>query len=106
MKKSDWLDDEVHIVSVNPVPFGLAGPVLSFAAFVALLVAGYESFGLVRQHIFPVALVVLGPTALVIATRTWRWQSHRVTVTSHRIVISRGTIRRRDECGEAQNRSR
>jgi len=97
MKKSDWLDDEVHIVSVNPVPFGLAGPVLSFAAFVSLLVAGYESFGLVRQHIFPVALVVLGPTALVIATRTWRWQSHRVTVTSHRIVISRGTIRRRDE---------
>ncbi len=97
MKKSDWLEDEIHIVSVNPVPFGLTGPALSLLSFAALLVAGYESLAFVRQHLPFIALVILGPSALVILTRTWRWRAHRITVTSHRVQISHGTLRRKTD---------
>jgi membrane protein YdbS with pleckstrin-like domain len=97
MKRSNWHEGELHIVSVTPVPFGLTGPVLSFAALTVLLVAGYESVRFVR-HQWPIfALVILGPTALVILTRTWRWRSNRITVTSHRIEITHGTIRRQSD---------
>ena len=97
MRKNAWREDEIHIVSVTPVPFGLIGPVLSFVALAALLVAGSESFQFVRGHWPILALVILGPTALLILTRTWRWRSHRITVTSHRIEIAHGTIRRQND---------
>ncbi len=94
MRTNDWQEDEMLIVSVSPIPFGLVGPVLSFAAIASLLVAGYQSVGFIRQHVLPIGLIVLGPTLLLVATRTWRWRSHRVLVTSHRVQILSGTIKR------------
>jgi hypothetical protein len=97
MRKTDWREDEILILALTPVPSGLFGPVLSLLAMAGLLLEGVRSVNYVHRHQVLIAVVVLGPTALLVLTRVWRWRSRRVTVTSHRVNSTHGPLRRHSE---------
>jgi hypothetical protein len=48
---------------------------------------------LIHQHKWLLALVFVGPFALITLTRAWRWRSHKIHVTNERIVQEGGVLR-------------
>lgn len=85
---------EALVISVTPVPQGLATPLVLFVllegaviwlATVWSLLHRYEGIALLAVGVLP---------ALIVATRTWRWRSHKVTVTTQRVVIDGGVLAR------------
>jgi membrane protein YdbS with pleckstrin-like domain len=86
-------ESEVRIISVTPVAKGLVRPLLLAFVATALVVVGAGHVNLIRQHKWLLALVFVGPFALVALTRAWRWRSHKVHVTNERIVQEGGVLR-------------
>lgn len=95
MKRIDWQDEEIFLLSVGPVPFGLLGPLFSLALALFLFVTGMRYVSLVKEHAMIFGAILLLPTSFVVATRAWRWKSHRVVITSMRVVVRSGVLRRR-----------
>ncbi len=86
-------EGEVRIISVTPVARGLVRPLLLALVAAALVVGGAQHVSLIHQHKWPLALVFVGPFALVALTRAWRWRSHKVHVTNERLVLEGGVLR-------------
>lgn len=87
-------DGESLVISVTPVAWGLRAPVVSLFLLDALAVWLATRWSLVHRH-EAIALGVLGVApAVVVATRTWRWRSNKVTVTTQRVVIEGGVLGR------------
>ncbi len=85
---------EKPVISVTPVPRGLAAPALSLIVLEAIVVALAGRWGLLHRH-EAVAVVTVGVIpALVVATRSWRWRSHKIFVTTQRIVVQGGVLAR------------
>lgn len=80
------------MISVTPVARGLAKPVLSFVTAIALVQCGARRFHFVHVHESVLLLIVAGPCLLVVLTRLWRWRSHKVHVTSQRIIVEGGVL--------------
>ncbi len=87
-------DGEERIVSVTPVSRGVLRPAvlaLALAATVRYLVDTVH--GLAHFQLM-IAVVVVGPPVLVVAARMWRWRSHKIHITSHRVIVEGGVARR------------
>ena len=66
---------------------------LAVAAAV-LVQLGALHWHLIHRHEALLLLVLVGPPLLVVATRTWRWRSHKIHVTSERVIVEGGVARR------------
>lgn len=86
-------DDEVHVISVTPVGRGIVRPLLVVILDAAIVQWSSHHVPLVRSHYMLSLLVLVGPALVVVATRTWRWRSHKIHVTSERIVVEGGVAR-------------
>jgi membrane protein YdbS with pleckstrin-like domain len=82
----------VAVISVTPVARGLARPVLSLVTAVVLVHYGAR-LNLIHEHEPLLMLVVAGPCLLVVLTRLWRWRSHKIRVTSERVIVEGGVLR-------------
>jgi membrane protein YdbS with pleckstrin-like domain len=87
-----WREGEVAVISVTPVARGLARPVLSLVTAVVLVHYGAR-LNLIHEHEPLLMLVVAGPCLLVVLTRLWRWRSHKIRVTSERVIVEGGVLR-------------
>lgn len=88
-----WREDELRIISVTPVSQGVVRPALLTVTTWALVVEGAARYSFV--HRFEEVLIVLFvvPLALVTLTRTWKWRSHKIHVTSERVIVEGGVLR-------------
>jgi len=85
---------EELIIVVTPVARGLVGPLLVLVALEGLVIWGAPQWStLHRVEAIVLAVVGVGP-ALVVAGRIWRWRSHRITVTTWRVVREGGVLAR------------
>ncbi len=87
-------DGEQRVISVTPVSHGVLRPsILALALATSIRYAVDSVHGLDRyQGLLYVILV--GPVLVLVATRAWRWRSHKIHVTSQRLVVEYGAIRR------------
>ena len=86
-------DGEAHVVSVTPVGRGLARPLLALVTAIVLIDYGAARYSYVHQHRLILGAVLAGPCALLVITRVWQWRSHKIHVTSQRVVIEGGAVR-------------
>ncbi|MDE3064591.1 MAG: PH domain-containing protein [Acidobacteriota bacterium] len=93
-RRPTWRQDEVRIVSVTPVSRGVAAPSVVAVVMAALVVAGAHYWSWLHRERGWALLVLVVPSLVVVATRTWRWRSHKVHVTSQRIISEGGVARR------------
>ena len=85
---------EALVISVTPVPQGLVVPLTVFVLLEGVVIWLATLWSLLHRH-EGIALAAVGVLpALVIATRTWRWRSHKVTLTTQRVVIDGGVLAR------------
>lgn len=82
------------MIAVTPVSRGLLVPaavIVGVEGFVAWLATRWP----LLHRYEPVALLIVGvPPALVFLTRTWRWRSHKIILTSQRMVMEGGVLGR------------
>jgi membrane protein YdbS with pleckstrin-like domain len=85
---------ETLVICVTPVPKGILSPlallivlegIVVWVAMLWSLLHRYEAIALFAVGVLP---------ALVLVTRSWRWRSHKVTVTTQRIVVEGGVLGR------------
>ena len=88
-----WRDDETAVISVTPVGDGLVRPLIALVLGVAAIVEGALHVPFVRAHESWFAVVLVGPILVVLLTRTWRWRSHKVHVSSQRVILEGGVLR-------------
>jgi membrane protein YdbS with pleckstrin-like domain len=86
--------DEAIVVSVSPIPEGLFIPALIVAAEFASLVISSNRWTWVHHHQWWLALAIV-PAAFVLAARALRWRSHRLTITTQRVIEQRGVLHQR-----------
>jgi len=102
-RKSRWRHDEEHVISVTPVSRGVVAPAVATGASCVLvwLAVGHVHF--FDEYRFILASVLVLPCAGVLATRVWRWRSHKVHLTSQRIVVEGGVLQHTRSEVELQN---
>jgi membrane protein YdbS with pleckstrin-like domain len=93
-RRMPWRDGEVRIVSVTPVARGVFAPCAAAVVLAATVVVGARYWSWLHRESGWAALVLVGPALILVATRTWRWRSHKVHVTSARVVTEGGVARR------------
>ena len=49
------------------------------------------------------SVILVGPVLVLVATRAWRWRSHKIHVTSERLVVEYGAIKRVRTCVELRD---
>ncbi|MCU1363429.1 MAG: hypothetical protein JWM55_1257 [Acidimicrobiaceae bacterium] len=87
-----WREGEVRVISVTPVSRGVIRPALITVTTLALIVEASSRYSLIhRAGDWLIVLFVL-PLAGVTLTRTWRWRSHKLHVTSERLVVEGGVM--------------
>jgi hypothetical protein len=88
-----WREGEVRVISVTPVSRGVLRPTLLTITTLALIVeAGARYVFIHRAEDWLIFFFVL-PLAVVTLTRVWRWRSHKVHVTSDRVIVEGGVLR-------------
>jgi membrane protein YdbS with pleckstrin-like domain len=85
---------ETFVISVTPVAQGLVAPVALLLLLEALVVWLATLWSLLHRHEATVLFVVGVLPAVVVLTRTWRWRSNKVTLTTQRIVVEGGVLGR------------
>lgn len=89
-RRVEWREGETIVVTVTPVAHGVVRPAF-FALMISVLVQwGAFHSDYLHHHEALFLLVLVGPALLVVATRSWRWRSHKIQVTSLRIIIEGG----------------
>lgn len=88
-----WREGEVRVISVTPVSRGVVRPFLVTATTLALIIEAAHRYSLVHRFEDPLAVVLVVPLGLVTLTRTWRWRSHKIHVTSERVIVEGGVLR-------------
>jgi hypothetical protein len=84
---------ELRIIAVTPVARGVVRPVLAFVTAIILSVYGVEHVGLLRTYRWEYTAILVVPAALLAGARIWRWRSHKLRVTSERIIAEGGALR-------------
>ena len=85
-------EDEVAIISVTPVAHGLGRPLVAAVVFSALVIVGAQHMHLIHEHEMLLGVIFTGPFAVVALTRAWRWRSHKVHVTTERVILEGGVL--------------
>jgi membrane protein YdbS with pleckstrin-like domain len=85
---------ETLVVEVTPVAQGIIAPLSLVIVLEGLVIWGSTQWSFLH-HREALALFVVGVLpALVILTRSWRWRSHKITVTTQRIIVEGGVLGR------------
>ena len=85
---------ETLVISVTPVAHGLVAPASLFLLLEALVVWGASVWSTLHRY-EAVALFLVGVVpAVVVLTRSWRWRSHKITLTTQRVVMEGGVLGR------------
>ena len=79
------------VISVTPVARGLVRPLLSLVTAVVLVHYGAR-LHFIHEHESLALLITAGPCVLVVLTRIWRWRSHKIRITSERVVVEGGVL--------------
>jgi hypothetical protein len=95
-------EGEVVVVSVTPVPRGLAGPVIVTAVVIGAVVAAAALWTWPHEHVRWLSLLVI-PPAVVLGGRLARWRSHKIVVTNQRIIEVGGVLTRHRGSFELHN---
>ncbi len=85
-------EGEAMIITVTPVSWGVLRPLVACAVVLVGIVEGAQHLGVVHHFVWWLLGLVAGPLALVTLTRIWRWRSHKVHVTSERVVVEGGVL--------------
>jgi membrane protein YdbS with pleckstrin-like domain len=93
-RRETWRDDETRVVTVTPVSRGVAVPSLVAVVLAALVELGAHYWSWLHHEAGWTLLVLVAPALIVVITRTWRWRSHKIHVTSERIITEGGVARR------------
>jgi len=89
-----WRENEVRVVTVTPVARGVTAPFVTAVVLAAGIAVGGHYWSWLHHQSRWAALVLVAPALLLLATRSWRWRSHKVHVTSERVVTEGGVARR------------
>jgi hypothetical protein len=81
------------VISVTPVSRGVVRPLLLTLTTLALIVEGGAKYGFVHRVADWLVVIFVVPLAAVTATRVWRWRSHKVHVTTNRVIVEGGVLR-------------
>lgn len=93
-RHTDWREGESRVISVTPVARGLVPPALTAAVVAAIIQFGALHWHPLHRFEALFLLVLVGPSLLVVATRSWRWRSHSVHLTDERVVMEGGVAHR------------
>ncbi len=85
---------EAPVISVTPAPIGVARPVVLFVLLEGVLIWLATIWSPLHRYEGTALLVAGALPALVVSTRTWRWRSYKITLTTQRIVIEGGVLAR------------
>jgi Bacterial PH domain len=90
-------DGESVVVQVTPLPRGLVPPLIATVAAFAAVVTVATTWSWAGAHALTIALLVVGPCAVVLGMRTWGWRSHKIVVTTERVMTTGGVSNRRQQ---------
>lgn len=86
----EWRESETLVVSVTPVARGIVRPAIVALTFAVLVQWGAFHWRYLHHHEALFLLILVGPALVLVATRTWRWRSHKIQVTNQRIIVEGG----------------
>jgi membrane protein YdbS with pleckstrin-like domain len=91
-RTNHWRSDEERVITVTPVGRGLLIP--SMGVIAAGAIAEISSMHVHFLHMYRawLLLVLAGPCAVVLLTRTWRWRSRKVHLSTQRVIVEGGVI--------------
>jgi len=92
--RSSLRENEHRIISVTPVVSGLFRPLLSLATSLVAVDFIVTHIHALSSHEGLLLFIFVGPCALVVGTRTWRWRSHKLHVTNQRVIAEGGVATR------------
>ena len=85
---------EALVIRVTPVPLGLLPPLVVFVVLEGAIMYLSTLWMFLHRH-EAIALTIVGLLpALVIVTRSWRWRSYKITLTTQRVLIDGGVLAR------------
>lgn len=93
-RRYDAENGEELIISVTPIVGGIVRPLCGIVLGSLVTYAAVTYIGALRAERWWLASILVGPFALIFAARVLRWRSHRVTLTSQRVVVRAGVLRR------------
>ena len=82
------------MISVTPVSHGVLRPTILVLALATSIRYAVDSMHGLDRYQGPLYVILVGPVLVLVATRAWRWRSHKIHVTSQRLVVEYGAIRR------------
>jgi len=85
---------ETIVISVTPVPQGLLAPAALLVVVEALVVWLATLWSLLHRYEAAVLFALGVMPALVIFTRSWRWRSNKVILTTQRVLVEGGVLGR------------
>jgi len=85
------------VITVTPVAWGLSSPGIITATLGGLVWWAAQHVHFVHRYEAVILAIVAGPAALVLGTRTWRWRSHHIRLTTLDIRSEGGILRRREQ---------
>jgi len=93
MSRRDLLrQGEERVISVTPVSRGVLRPALLTVTTFGLIVEASGRFSFVHRVEGWLELVFVVPLLVVTLTRIWRWRSHKIHVTTERVVLEGGVL--------------
>jgi membrane protein YdbS with pleckstrin-like domain len=91
-RKVVWRYGEERVITITPVARGLTVPVLATAVTITLIEVGSTHVHFLHSIRTALWIVLVVPCLIVVATRTWRWRSHKVYVTNQRVIVKGGAL--------------
>jgi len=88
-----WREGEDRIISVTPVAVGLVRPAVTAVVLAVLVQFGSFHATFIHHHEAWFLLALAGPALVLVATRSWRWRSHKIHLTNERLTVEGGVVR-------------
>ncbi len=89
----EWRENEERIITVTPVAIGIVRPALVAVVLAVLVQIGSFHVSFIHRHEAWFLLLLVGPALVIVATRTWRWRSHKIHLTTQRLTVEGGVAR-------------
>lgn len=80
------------MITVTPLGRGLVVPLLGVIAAGAIVEIASMHVHLLHTYRAWLLLVLAGPCAVVLVTRTWRWRSRKVHLSTQRVIVEGGVL--------------
>jgi membrane protein YdbS with pleckstrin-like domain len=98
-----WREGEIRIISITPVSRGVVRPVLLTITTWALIIEAASRYSFVHRFEEVLTVLLVVPLAIGTITRIWRWRSHKIHVTTERIIIEGGVLRHQQSSVEMRD---